>query len=138
MRTVKPYRVDDVRLRVCSPDEIQTVVNGLSGDLKLLARLTLESLLRLSEALALRRDDIGPTYATVVRSKSGRSRRVPLTSELRADLLARCDARGFVFGLSADGSPPTQESTSVAFTRALRALGLSGISHHTFRHTGRR
>jgi integrase len=136
LRIVKPYRVDDVRLRVCSLDEINTVLNGLSGDLKLLARLTLESLLRLSEALALRRDDIGPTYATVVRSKSGRSRRVPLTSELRADLLARCDAHGFVFGLAADGMPATQEATSVAFTRALRALGPSGISHHTFRHTG--
>jgi len=30
----------------------------------------------------------------------------------------------------------TQEATSVAFTRALRALGLTGVSHHTFRHTG--
>jgi integrase len=136
LRSVKPYRVDDVRLRICSPGEIKTVMDGLSGDLKLLARLTLESLLRLSEALALRRDDIAPTHATVVRSKSGRSRRVPLTSELRADLLARCHAKGFVFGLGADGTPPTQEATSVAFTRALRLLGLSGVSHHTFRHTG--
>ena len=136
LRTVKPYRVDDIRLRICSPDEIKTLMDGLSGDLRLLARLTLESLLRLSEALALRRDDIGPTYATVVRSKSGRSRRVPLTGELRADLLARCHAKGFVFGQDTDGAPPTQEATSVAFTRALRALGLTGVSHHTFRHSG--
>jgi integrase len=42
-------------------------------------RLTLESLLRLSEALHLRRDDLGPTYATIVQSKSGQSRQVPLT-----------------------------------------------------------
>jgi integrase len=136
LRSVKAYRVDDGRLRICSPDEIKTLLDGLSLDLRLLARLTLESLLRLSEALGLRREDIGPSYATVVRSKSGRSRRIPLTAELRADLLARCHAKGFVFGRGADGTPPTQEATSIAFARALRALGLSGISHHTFRHTG--
>lgn len=110
-------------------------MNGVPADLRLLARLTLESLLRLSEALALRRDDIGPTYAPVVHSKSGRSRRVPLTGELRADLLARCHKSGYIFGVGKNGQPPTQQATSVAFTRALRALGLSGISHHTFRHT---
>jgi hypothetical protein len=32
--------------------------------------------------------------------------------------------------------PPTQEATSVAFTRALRVIGLQGVSHHVFRHTG--
>lgn len=136
LRTVKPYRVDNVRLRVCSPEDIKTILDGLSPDLALLARLTLESLLRLSEALRLRREDIGATTLTVVNSKSGQSRRVPLTAELRADLLARCHTLGFVFGVGKEGQPPTQEATSVAFTRALRALGLSGISHHTFRHTG--
>lgn len=136
LRTVKGYRVDNVRLRICSPEEIHRIVHDAPADLQLLARLTLESLLRLSEALALRREDIGPTYATVVNSKSGRSRRVPLTGELRADLLARCHAAGHVFGVGKNGQPPTQQAMSVAFTRAIRALGLSGISHHTFRHTG--
>jgi integrase len=111
-------------------------MDGLSGDLRLLARLTLESLLRLSEALNLRREDIESTSGTIVQSKSGKARRVPLTPELRADLLARCHKCGQVFGVGEHGQQPTQEATSVAFTRAIRALGLSGISHHTFRHTG--
>jgi integrase len=136
VRTVKPYRVDNVRLRVCSEEEIRTILDGLPADLKLLARLTLASLLRLSECLALRCEDIGPTFATVVNSKNGRSRRVPLPPELRVDLLKRCHKSGAVFGVGKAGEPPTQEATSVAFTRALRTLKLSGISHHTFRHTG--
>jgi integrase len=136
LRTVKPYRVDNVRLRICRPEDIKTLLAGAPRDLALLARLTLESLPRLSEALALRREDLGPTYATILNSKSGRSRRVPLTPELRADLLARCHPKGFIFGLGKDGMPPRQAAVSVAFTRLIRALGLSDISHHTLRHTG--
>jgi integrase len=137
LRTVKPYRVDDVRLRVCSPEDIKTLLDGAPSDLRLIARLTLESLLRLSEAVSLRREDIGPTFATIVRSKTGRARRVPLTAELRADLLARySQASGFVFGLGKSGKPPNPAAISVAFSRLTAALGLTGVSHHTLRHTG--
>jgi integrase len=136
LRSVKTYRVDDVRLRVASPQEIKTLLEGAPADLALLARLTLESLLRLSEALNLRREDIGTSYVLVVRSKSGRARRVPLTSELRAALLARCHASGFVFGVGKAGTPPNAAAVSVAFGRVARALNLAGISHHTLRHTG--
>ena len=58
LRTVKVYRVDNVRLPVCSPEEIKTLFKGSPADLALLSGLTLESLLRLSEALALRREDL--------------------------------------------------------------------------------
>jgi integrase len=136
LRSVKPYRVDNVRVRVCSPEEIKTLLDGCSADLRLIARLTLESLPRLSEALNLRREDIGPTYATIVNSKSGHSRRVPLTPELRADLLARCHTSGYVFGQDKEGTPPKTAAISVSFSRLTRALGLHGISHHTLRHTG--
>lgn len=136
LRSVKPYKVDNVRLRVCSPGEIKTLLEGAPADLALLARLTLESLLRLSEALALRRDDIGETSSTVVQSKSGVSRRVPLTPELRTDLLARCHRSGYIFGTGKDGQPPKAAAVSVAFARLARALGLDGSSHHTLRHTG--
>jgi integrase len=136
LRRVKMYRVDNVRLRVASPEEIQALLAGASPDLALLSRLTLESLLRLSEALALRREDIGPMSVTVIHSKSGRARQVPLTATTRAALLARCHASGFVFGLGKSGKPPNAAAISVAFSRLTTALGLTGVSHHTLRHTG--
>ncbi len=136
LRTVKTYRVDNVRLRVCTPAEIKAILAAASPDLALLARLTIESLPRLSEALRLRREDIGAKSVTIVQSKSGRSRRVPVTPELRGLLLARCHAAGYVFGLGTKGEPPQTAAISVAFTRLIRALKLRGISHHTFRHTG--
>src|SRR5206468_6909910 len=135
---------DDVRLRVCTTAEIKTLLEGTQAetkstrkprpgavalaDLRLLARLTLESLPRLSECLALRRDDIGSTYLTIVRSKSGRARQVPLTPELRADLLARCHASGSVFGVGTEGEPPKAAAVSVAFARLAAALKLPGVS----------
>lgn len=137
LRAVKAYAVDNIRLRVCSPAEIQTLLGGASADLSLIARVTLESLLRLSEVLALRHEDIGPTFATVIQSKSGKPRRVPLTPELRADLLARCHAAsGYVFGLGKAGVPPTAAAVSVAFARLAASLNLTGVSHHVLRHTG--
>ena len=107
LRSVKPYRVDDVRLRVCSDAEIKTLLEAAPADLKLLARFTLESLVRLSEALQLRREDIGATFATIVRSKTGQGRRVPLTPELRADLLAHCHKSGCVFARARTASRPS-------------------------------
>src|SRR5206468_9328013 len=133
MRRIKAYRVEDARLRVCTPAEIKTLLEGTPkptkhhrkprkgavalADLRLLARLTLESLPRLSECLALRRDDIGSTYLTIVRSKSGRARQVPVTPELRAELLARCHASDCVFGVGKEGTPPKAAAVSVAFAR---------------------
>ena len=122
---------------VCAlPEEIKTILDAATGDLRLLARLTLESLPRLSEALNLRRDDIGPASITIVRSKRGKARRVPVTPELRADLLTRCHAKGFIFGVGNEGQPPQAAAISVAFARLASSLGLNGIAHHTFRHTG--
>lgn len=38
------YRADDIRLRVCSSDDIKTLLDGAPADLRLIAQLTLESL----------------------------------------------------------------------------------------------
>ena len=120
-----------------SDDEIQRVLDGSGGDLRLIARATLESLFRLSEALGLRTEDIGPTSATVVQGKNGRTRRVPLTPELRSDLLQRAHRSGWVFGEDRyDGQPPTQSALTIAFCRLMRRLKVEGASHHTLRHTG--
>jgi integrase len=136
LRNVKAYNVDNVRLRICSAAEIKKLLDGASPDLKLLSCVTLESLLRLSEALSLRREDVGHGFLTILRSKNGRSRRVPITPELRGELLEHCHKSGFVFGRGDKGQPPRAAAVSVAFARLAKELGLPGVSHHTLRHTG--
>jgi integrase len=109
MKAVKPYRVDNVRMRVLSPDEIKRVLESCRPALQLIARTTLESLPRLSEVLNLRVEDLGPDYATIVQTKSGKSRRVPPTSELKAELLKQAHKSGYIFGQGKDGKPPQQK-----------------------------
>ena len=134
---VKPYRVQNTRTRILSGEEIERVLDGSSGDLRLIARATLESLFRLSEVLNLRKEDIGPTFATVVYGKNGRRRHVPLTAELRSGLLQRAHTSGWILGEDRyDGQPPTQSAVTIAFCRLMRRLKVQGASHHTLRHTG--
>jgi hypothetical protein len=57
---VKPYRVDNVRMRVLSADEIRLLLESCPPALALIARTTLESLPRLPEVLNLRVEDLGP------------------------------------------------------------------------------
>ena len=136
MKAVKPYRVDNVRMRVLSPDEIKLVLESCRPALQLIARTTLESLLRLSEVLNLRVEDLGPDYATIIQTKSGKSRRVPLTSELKAELSKQAHKGGYIFGQGKDGKPPQQAAVSVAFGRLMRDIGLEGVTHHVLLHTG--
>ena len=157
-RSVKPYRVDNVRLRLLTDVEVTRLLSdeatdkafttaaekktrtGLSPafvpDLRLMARTTLVTLMRLSEVLALRRDDIGLREIVVVNSKSGKSRKVPVPADLRTLLLERCHTSGSIFGRGDDGVPPTAATVSVAFARWAKLLKLSDVSHHTCRHTG--
>jgi len=61
MRTVKTYNVDDSRVRVLTDDELKTVLTA-PVDVALLCRVTLISLNRISEVLALRREHFGPSW----------------------------------------------------------------------------
>jgi integrase len=132
---VRKYRTDDVRARVLTEAEIQTVLTKTPADIALLCRSTLECLPRLSELLMLRREHIGPTWVEI-RRKGGKVERIAITPELRASLLTRAHRKGYVFGVGKDGEPPTQEATSLAITRVMRKVGPPGVSHHTMRHTG--
>jgi hypothetical protein len=58
LRTVKNYKVDDNRIRVFSDDELRTVLTA-PANVALMCRVTLISLNRISEVLALRREHLG-------------------------------------------------------------------------------
>jgi len=101
----------------------------------LLCRVTLISLSRLSEVLALRREHLGGSWMEV-RQKGGRVHRIALPDDLCGLLLNHCHSSGYIFGEGPRGNPPTQQTASNRVLRALAALGLPGVTHHTMRHTG--
>jgi hypothetical protein len=112
------------------------VLTSCPPALALIARTTLESLPRLSEVLNLRVEDLGPDYVTILQTKNGKTRRVPLTPELRAELVAHAHRKGYIFGQGREGKPPRQEAISVALGRLMRSIGLDDVTHHVLRHTG--
>ena len=136
VRRVKPFRVDNTRVRTLSRSEIRTLLKDAPPDIALLARITLEGLLRLSEAVYLRVDDIRDDHLVLVRTKNNRVRKVPIAAALRRDLMKRAHASGYVFGLNPAGMPVKDGMISVKFRRVAKRLGLEGVSHHTLRHTG--
>ena len=134
---VKSFRVDNTRLRVLSPSEVETFLTGAPEDLVLMARVTLEGLLRVSEVLNLKRCDVKDDYLVLIKTKNNNVLRVPVTYELRRDLLARVHRSGFVFGQDRyDGRPATRAAVTHAFRRTMKRLGIIDASHHTLRHTG--
>jgi integrase len=132
---VSNFVVDDSRIRVLSDDEIRRVINDAPPAISLMCRTTLESLLRLSEVLGLRREHIGGSWIEV-RRKGGRVDRVGITPGLRTDLLNHAHKSDWIFGEGELGLPPTQAVISVRVARLFRAWKLVGASHHTMRHTG--
>ena len=134
---VKPFRVDNTRLRVLSSDEIARVLTEAPADLALMARVTLEGLLRLSEVLNLTTADIKEDHLVLLHTKNNKVRHVPIGPALRSVLVTRAHRSGHVFGENRyGGRPAKQPAVTQAFRRLMRRLGIENASHHTLRHTG--
>ena len=131
--SIDPWTVDEGRIRVLTHEERVIVLTRLTPLHAMLCRVTLEALLRLSEVLTLRRDDLGPR-SIQRRLKGGRVTTIPVSQALIADLRTwlRTPDQVHVFG----DPPPSRSNISSLMTRDFRANGLRGISHHTMRHTG--
>lgn len=130
---VERWAVDDTPIRVLTAEERVIVLTQLPPLYAMLCRVTLEALLRVSEVLRLRRTDLGEA-SLQRRLKGGRVATIPVSRALLADLRGwlKTKDQEYVFG----DPPPSPRSTASLMTRAFRAAGLKGISHHTMRHTG--
>ena len=134
---VKAFRVDNTRLRVLSGGEVETFITQAPSDLALMARVTLEALLRLSEVLNLKRCDVKDDHLVLVKTKNNKVLKVPITPALRQALLNRVHRGGYVFGEDRyEGRPAKQAAVTHGFRRTMKRLGIKDASHHTLRHTG--
>lgn len=128
LRTVKPYKVDDHRIRVLSDAELATVL-ALPPDIVLMCRVTLVSLNRISEVLDLQREHVGASWMEV-RRKGGKVHRVALPEELRASLLARCPPRA---GMCSGKSRMVRRLLSrpratASFVRSMRSVSTASVT----------
>jgi integrase len=130
---IEDWATDEPAIRVLTAEERVIVLTQLPRRYAMYCRVTLEALLRIQEVLHLRRTDLGEA-SIQRRLKGGKVGRVPVSRALIADLRAflETDDQEYVFG----DPPPKPRSTASLMTRAFRAAGLHGISHHVMRHTG--
>jgi integrase len=137
VRTVKPLRESEGRLRFLEPDEEARLLAAAKDPLRSIILAGIYAGLRIeSEALTLRPADVdfrtGVLTVQSAYAKSGRTRRVPMNAILRA-ALAALSATGAAIFAQPDGSP--YRSIRTAFQTACRRAGLAGITPHVLRHT---
>ncbi len=131
LATCRPLRSEQPELSFLSPDQIRILLGSLeqseNTDVLLIARLALSTGARWSEAQGLRRQDVRsmPGLVSFSRTKSGKSRAVPVDDDLAQELIARLDRGPF-------------RTSYNAFRYSLRKSGITlpaGQLAHVLRHT---
>lgn len=113
--------------------ELRGVIKAASevhAEMPVVIELAIETAMRRSELLGLRRENVKAKHALLEDTKNGTRRLVPLSSKARAlldGLPARLD--GKVFSLA-------PHSVSQYFNRACKAAGVSDLHFHDLRHEG--
>ncbi len=92
--------VQDARKYIFSDAMLAQIFDQVRGDPRHrdLWLFLLYSGMRISEALAVQWEDVGPNFIEVRNAKGGRVRKVPLTEALRTILQRHVESRPYVFG----------------------------------------
>ena len=130
-------REDVHRDRRPTKDELAAIESHLTGDMKRLMLLSLETAMRMREMYTLSTDQINVSKKTVFldKTKNGDKRQVPLSS-VAVKLLAKLP-KGLVFPSLWNGVAPLPATTSrisVAWGRACKTLGIDDLHFHDLRH----
>jgi integrase len=145
---IKLLKLEPQKFDFLTFEELERLLHAMKDDAERRAMFLLggEAGLRQGEIIALEWGDIDLVagHLTVRRSvwrgivgspKSGRDRKVPLTSRLAAALRAHRHLRGERVFSQRDLSPFTQSSVEAALRYACKRAGLRPIGSHVLRHT---
>ena len=145
---VKLLKIPPQKFDFLTFEELPRLLDAMKDDPERTALLLLgsEAGLRQGEMIALEWGDLDLVTGTmtVQRSswrgqigtpKSGRERKVPLTTRLRAALRAHRHLKSELVFCHADGSPFTQSAIEAALRFACKRSGLRPIGSHVLRHT---
>jgi len=138
-RGVKRLRVDNRRTRILTADEQRRILEAAPRKMRAFVTLALITGARAGELLGLRWEHVADGALTLLYTKNGRPRRIPLSpaAETVLGALPRVPGRPYVFT-----NPRTRDQYTVngalhVFRRAvIRAGILTGdVTLHTLRHT---
>ena len=130
LRMPKGSRERDRRPTSSELTDVLKAAAAIHNEMPVVIEIAIETAMRRSELLTLRREHIKGKHALLEDTKNGSRRLVPLSLRARAlleSLPARID--GSVFSLAA-------HSVSQYFLRACRAAKVEGLHFHDMRHEG--
>ena len=136
VKMVKLFKEDNTRLRFLSQDEIIRLVDFTQGQLKAIVITALNTGMRRSEILNLKWKDVNfdTGFITVLNSKGGDKREIPLSNTLEKSLrnVLRYVGSEYVFN-NRNGKPVKCFRRS--FRATLKLAGITDFRFHDLRHT---
>lgn len=134
---VKKFREESFKERILSEEEEKRLLDACSGWFKDFVVMAVDTGMRLSELINLRREDVDLKNGVVrVRNtKSGRDRKIALTDRVISILkkIERCDEDNeYIFP---HGKGEMLWAVRSAFLRACKRANLQGLRFHDLRHT---
>ena len=133
VKEVKFYKVDNIMQRILSDEEIEALLVACNGHTKDMVTIALNTGMRLGEILTLTWEQINlpQGYMTLIKTKSGKQRQIPINATVRKVLNDR--QRQSVFVFENDGK--SLGSIKTGFNAALRRSGIRKCRFHDLRHT---
>ena len=127
-------------MMILSPDDERKLLAVLAPDDKAMVLTALDTLMRLSDVLNLRRVDDHGTYLTVLDPKTEDTYKVPVSTRLRAALDA-LGGEGEYYFIRRRIAVVPRDTVRQVLERACEAAGIAygrgrGITFHGLRHTG--
>ena len=122
--------------RILSDEEAQRLVKASTKSLQPVVIVALNTGMRISEILGLRWEnvDFARRFIFIERSKNGRSRKLPMNSEVLR-VLAGLQRNGGEFIFSKERSSGPLRSVRTAFLNALKKAKIANVRFHDLRHT---
>ena len=140
-RDVKPFSVNNARVRWLAADELARLLAAAARDVAaawLVPAITIavHTGLRQAELLGLCWSNLVPdrTIATIRRTKNNEPKHIPLNAMVQATLAALPVVGATVLAWPW-GDPVSDTTLYAAFGRACRAAGISNFHWHDLRHT---
>jgi integrase len=138
-QAIKRLKVDNRRTRILTPDEQRRILEAAPRKMRSLITLALITTARVGELLALRWEHVQDGALTLLETKNGKPRRIPLSPALNAVLeaLPRVPGRPYVFTNPRTADRYTVNGALHVFKRAVERAGIrtGDVTLHTLRHT---
>lgn len=134
---VQKMKETKIERKFYTSDEIRIVINSAQPEAGLIIRIMFETGMRISEVTHLKVSDFDGQRIRFV-GKGQKIREVYVrkeTQKLIKDYIDKNNAKDFLWGISANGEPPTTNTIRKWLQEAFTQAGFSGFYPHALRHS---